>query len=597
MENPPSPWSVSSFPTYNESEDEINLRKQISDNYSGCLSPKDVDDYTEDELYALGLSNRVTLVQGKLTDIDRKNRAIIVSDEVIVEYDVLILASGCQDITYKQLPRTQSLHPSILRSRGIFCLGNYYADELALLHLMSQGKNPTNSSKSDKIVIYGEGIRALCLIGRLEEFGVDLQRIVWITSNDIIPDTDCAEIDASIENMLKNYVWATEVTIYKNSKLLDVDFPATNDSETEEIDIIESVSIRIFPQKNSIMGPKDEIIECSTLLLCSNYQCDVDVFTAVNESGLVYDGGVVVDENFQTVDPCIYAAGSFSRYSRRHKGQLIHSRINNRELGEYVSKDIITKHLSIFDTDNTEYEGIQQSEFDTERITSRDRIKFHQFIYPKIFDYHLPGSVHYFNSSIPSAIPNEPFLVTGPSDEMNQRICALKIAALGYVSELSCLQIIFPDTSEYEKKVSKYVGCLVGWHESYLNSALYAYETNSVIDWIDFFSEEWVSVLQFDRFPALAQMIKNSLYSDKGVISILDKVIEASESTDDIEVISQARRNILGERGARIDNNTKTVILTYVIDFIRKHKPYLPSFYVPETKTTTTTNSTNKAHK
>lgn len=96
--------------------------------------------------------------------------------------------------------------------------------------------------------------------------------------------------------MLRNYVWATQVTIYKNSKLLDVDLPAQNDSETEEIAIIEGVNIRIFPQKNSIMGPKDEFIECSTLLLCSNYQCDVDVFTAVNESGLVYDGGVVVNE-------------------------------------------------------------------------------------------------------------------------------------------------------------------------------------------------------------------------------------------------------------------------------------------------------------
>jgi NADH dehydrogenase FAD-containing subunit len=36
------------------------------------------------------------LVQGRLTDIDRKNRAVIVSDEVIVEYDVLVLASGVQ---------------------------------------------------------------------------------------------------------------------------------------------------------------------------------------------------------------------------------------------------------------------------------------------------------------------------------------------------------------------------------------------------------------------------------------------------------------------------------------------------------------------
>ena len=96
--------------------------------------------------------------------------------------------------------------------------------------------------------------------------------------------------------MIKSYDWATKVMIFKNSKLLDVDFPAQTDSETEEIGIIDGVNIRIFPQKNSIMGPKDEYIECSTLLLCSNYQCDVDVFTAVNESGLVYDGGVVVNE-------------------------------------------------------------------------------------------------------------------------------------------------------------------------------------------------------------------------------------------------------------------------------------------------------------
>lgn len=100
--------------------------------------------------------------------------------------------------------------------------------------------------------------------------------------------------------MLKNYEWTTKVTIYKNSKLIDVDFPSQNDSESEDIGVIETVSIRIFPQKNSIMGPKDEVIECSTLLLCSNYQCDVDVFTAVNESGLVYDGGVVVNEVIYT---------------------------------------------------------------------------------------------------------------------------------------------------------------------------------------------------------------------------------------------------------------------------------------------------------
>jgi hypothetical protein len=86
------------------------------------------------------------------------------------------------------------------------------------------------------------------------------------------------------------------------------------------------------------------------------------------------------------------------------------------------------------------------------------------------------------------------------------------------------------------------------------------------------------------------------LYSDKGVISILDKVTEAAESTDDLEVIAQARRNILGERGSKIENHTRNVVLTHLIDFIRKHKSYLPVYYIPEAKAAPNTAGA-RAHK
>lgn len=101
--------------------------------------------------------------------------------------------------------------------------------------------------------------------------------------------------------MLKNYQWATLVTIYRNGKILDVDFSLQEEEESEDPPMINGVNIRILPPKSSVMGPKEEYIECSTLLLCMNYQCDVDVFTAVNESGLVYDGGVVVNEVRDTI--------------------------------------------------------------------------------------------------------------------------------------------------------------------------------------------------------------------------------------------------------------------------------------------------------
>jgi adenylate kinase family enzyme len=115
MESSPSAWNYSSYPNEDEGGEggggeggagagaDEELVKMIRDNYSGCLSPKDIDDYTEDEIFALGLPNRVTLIQGKLTDIDRKNRAVIISDEAIVEYDVLVLAAGCQGIASSSL--------------------------------------------------------------------------------------------------------------------------------------------------------------------------------------------------------------------------------------------------------------------------------------------------------------------------------------------------------------------------------------------------------------------------------------------------------------------------------------------------------------
>jgi hypothetical protein len=171
-----------------------------------------------------------------------------------------------------------------------------------------------------------------------------------------------------------------------------------------------------------------------------------------------------------------------------------------------------------------------------------------------------------------------------------------QIATLGYVTEITMLQLLLPDSPEFERNCATYMGCLTGWHESYLNSASYAYESNSIIDWLDFFSEDWTTALRYDHFPALASIIRNALNSDKGVISLLDKVMENAESTDELEVITQARRNILGDRGARTDKSTGSVVTSHVVDFVRKHKAYLPHFFVPDHKGASSQTKGSQAH-
>ncbi len=68
--------------------------------YCGCLSIQDVDFPHESELYAMGYSCRVNIIKGRLTDIDRENRAVVVSDEFVIEYDYLLLSTYTQGLYF-----------------------------------------------------------------------------------------------------------------------------------------------------------------------------------------------------------------------------------------------------------------------------------------------------------------------------------------------------------------------------------------------------------------------------------------------------------------------------------------------------------------
>lgn len=72
--------------------------EEVSDdnNLRGSLSVRDIGDPTRSYLNALGIANRVIMVSGRLTDIDRKSKAVVISDDIALEYDVLIIAAASQ---------------------------------------------------------------------------------------------------------------------------------------------------------------------------------------------------------------------------------------------------------------------------------------------------------------------------------------------------------------------------------------------------------------------------------------------------------------------------------------------------------------------
>jgi hypothetical protein len=71
-------------------------------------------------------------------------------------------------------------------------------------------------------------------------------------------------------------------------------------------------------------------LPCDLLLLCDTRNADPFVFRAVNETGLVYDGRLVVDAGFRTADSRIFAGGPLAKFSRSFRNNTCHDTLSSR---------------------------------------------------------------------------------------------------------------------------------------------------------------------------------------------------------------------------------------------------------------------------
>ena len=91
---------------------------------------------------------------------------------------------------------------------------------------------------------------------------------------------------------------------------------------------------------------KNELeIECGVLITCGHRDVDTDVFNSIHNNGLVYNGRLIVDKNFQTTDHSICAAGSLCEFSGRDAAlsmgrSLRMDRYNGREMGSRLARSV-----------------------------------------------------------------------------------------------------------------------------------------------------------------------------------------------------------------------------------------------------------------
>jgi adenylate kinase len=485
------------------------------------VMPRDENYPSKGRLASLGLQHRIRIADSEMCELDRDAKAIVLADDSVLPYDVLVLASGREDSSSKKIANADK------KIDGVFFLtANGSKAVLPATEYLSEG---------DQVIVYGCGLETLTCVQGLIEKGVPGYAITLIGSYGLG--------DAVLDDCIKN--------------AMDDEGVRVLDGGLKAVEVMHDGSMCLTGLKCVDGTGEESIIEARMLVCGDTRDCNPAVFRSVNDSGLVYDGRLVVTTGFKTVDENIYAGGTLTKFSRAHRKALKHELYSSKETGVYLAECVLSKVDPLGSG-----EGVEDPPLPT-------------FGAPRCVSARLPGGYWYCRAKLPEVEKGGASMVSGGFGEGSKgKYSILKTDGYGTVSEFLYLG--------KEKVEFKNLACVLGMQEGYLNSCVSAYDKGVVDCWIRFFREDWASAIFHDRFDILKNSLKQMLRTDEGAFDVADMLERGAEEGKDDETLNTMRKSAVGPGGSMLMPSTKKLIESSTIEFLRKNKALLPRYLLPE---------------
>ncbi|XP_045451891.1 cilia- and flagella-associated protein 61-like [Melitaea cinxia] len=268
----------------------------------------------------------VNVIQDTMVEINKREKYILLSNGRRCHYDMLLLLFGKQykhpdylknikqrekDIRSGKIPQyirldipQPSLEPRLtnITPANVFIV-NTIADANKALNFVQTFM--WQDKISDKIIVYGATRHAYCCLATLLEMQVPPENIVFIEP--FPPQNErkarvslfCnVYVDKSVREVLKNLKINVYRSYYFHRWNVDADNLVTHVDFLSKIHLLR--------------------LQCSAMFYYGSKGVNEEAFIAINKSGMAYDGGILIDHQFRTKDPSIYAAGPATRYCRKH---------------------------------------------------------------------------------------------------------------------------------------------------------------------------------------------------------------------------------------------------------------------------------------
>ncbi|KAJ1459041.1 hypothetical protein M885DRAFT_460321 [Pelagophyceae sp. CCMP2097] len=552
------------------------------------------------ELEALGLAQRCRVIDARVVDLDREGKAVVLPDGALVLYDILVLATGLQEASHRGLERDSgdALVPLLGGAPMLRATSSTYEDSfdietdapaapsragfVSLADYDAADRIRAALAFATDVLVYGGTLDALAAVRAILDFGVDPSNVSLV-----LPTSQPDSLgDMVVDRVALAALRATGVTVLPLRELVSL----SHDEETGEL-VGASFWRKSHDAESMPAGAAFEEVYCTLIIGAAAPDVAPDVFAAVNEAGLVYDGRLVVDAKCRTADASIYAVGRHTKFSEVHRraaqaaggkfDALYHHKCNSNELGGYCARCILE-------------DAVFRDGGDI--VVMPEPLPV--FSKPRTVSAALPGGLCYARCALPVLHDDCKALPTGmlgaaeddeaPEDGGGASLKSLRDLA-AQRSKYSVAKIdshgILAEVVYLGKEAvePRNLSRLVGSHEAYLNSAWQSYQRGVVDDWIAFFRGDWCSALTLDRGAQLQETLLALLQGNDGARAIVEQLL-ADATTKDDSTLRDVRAHALGVGGESLPQETKDLLLNAVVGYLRKNRGLLPRYHLPDAK-------------
>ena len=432
--------------------------------------------FSEAEMLRHYPRGRCEIIGGSLEALDRQRQMVLVREDpdnqgqegglLELYYDYLVVAPGLIDTTRDKL---LGLNAPV---EGLFSARNLHEEQALDAWVKAQ-------APAAHTCVYGTDVDVLIAVQRLLTLGVGAECITVLCP-------------------------AAEFQPLPDAKACKLALMALHNEGVKTKTNCKLASVEARHHKlRAVVLEDGSSVACATLVTLGELGVDSQLFKALNDESLVFDGRLVVDASFKTNDPAVFAGGDLVKFARRIQDKRKLDLYNLRELGDKLAEALLV-----------------ELDPDAAAQGRAHALKVPSLVMPLGTAGLLPGGLRYcLMHASPALYPKGTRAGNALRDLTTETLSPLsytriEIDTYGRVSELCCV-------SEREIPDAWTLAGLIGIPVTYLNDVVSRTDLGLVVDLLDFLRQDWSRALLHDRFQHLRRQVERAAQTSEHMAALV----------------------------------------------------------------------------